>query len=389
MVLPAQCGLLNKVTAMKPYPAESYRRMYDPSVGELWTLENRLPLDEDADHYSPARDFFEWWYFDAIFDNGYRLVAILHSSLYNAVDHKPTVDIRVTPAQGDSILAIGRYPRRSYQASTQHCDVQIENCRAVREESGRYRLTLQQGQVRADLLYEPQAPAWRPGNGYLFFDDVSGHFFRWVVPVPLARVTGVLWIGDERLTVTGTGYHDHNWGNFVLADAFSHWYWGRFQASSGGQTWSLVFGNVAGRGPEPEYVRPYFLIGGGTIYDDNPKLLIQSILPVKEPRTGVVYPSRLELEACSETLKAVLSLESGEAMEALDFANPVFRRRLPRQLAEIAFYLSYDKPLLGFLARRLFGKASYLRLQAKATLQVERPLSACLEGEAIYEIMQF
>jgi hypothetical protein len=374
---------------MMRYPSASYQRLFDSSAGQLWSPEEGVGPEEDADHYSSVRDFFEWWYFDAIFDNGYRLVAILHSSLYNAVDHKPTVDVRITPPEGDSILAIGRYSRSSYQASKDHCDVRIQECRAVVDTSGRYHLTLQQGDIRADLVYEPQAPAWRPGTGYLFLDDATGHYFRWVVPLPLAQVTGVLQVGDKRLTVRGKGYHDHNWGNFVLPDAFSHWYWGRFLGSYKGETWSLVFGDVVSRGPEPKNVRPFLLIGGGTVFNDNPKLLIRSIEPIIEQHTRVMYPSRLDLEVSSENIKASLTLRAGKLMEALDFANPPFRRRLPRQLAEIVFYLSFDKPLLAALSRRFLGKASYLRLHAHARLEVQKPENVCLNGEAIYEIMQF
>lgn len=374
---------------MKTYPSASYHRLFDPSVGQLWSPAQGLDPAEDADHYSPERDFFEWWYFDAVFENGWRMVAILHSSLYNAVDHKPTVDIRLTPPQGDSVLAIGRYPRSAYQASNTHCDVRIAGCRAVQEPSGAYRLTLDEGGVSVELLYQPLAPGWRPGTGYLFLDPSTGHYFKWVVPLPLARVAGVLKLGEQSLSVQGTGYHDHNWGNFVLADAFSHWYWGRFLASHPGETWSLVFGDVVGRGSDPQTVRPFLLIGGGTFLDDHPNLFIQTNQMLREPHTGVSYPSCLELDARSDRLHASLSLRSGRVMEALHFANPPFRSRLPRQLAEAAFYLSAGKPLLGSLSHLLLGKASYLRMEAQARLDVHQPGPIFLTGSAVYEIMQF
>jgi hypothetical protein len=142
------------------YPAKSYNRLYDSTLGPLWSLEEGLPLHEDGDHYSPTRDFFEWWYFDASFDNGYRLVAILHSSLYNAVDHKPTIDVRLTAPGKPSVLEIGRYSRSQYRAASEHCDVQIAGSRAATQDGSSYRLTIRQGNIEADLIYQSIA---RPG----------------------------------------------------------------------------------------------------------------------------------------------------------------------------------------------------------------------------------
>lgn len=368
------------------YPAASYRRLYDATAGPLWSAAEGLPPDEDGDHYSPERDFFEWWYFDAAFDDGHRLVAILHSSLYNAVDHKPTVDVRVTPPDGPSTVAIGRYARADYAAAADRCDVRIAGCHALAEEPGCYQLRLRQGQVAADLVYRSRLPGWRPGSGYLLFDEASGHFFKWVVPLPRAEVTGTLRVAGRTAAVQGVGYHDHNWGNLVLADAFSGWYWGRFFARNGGD-WAVIFGNVAGRGPQAAHVTPFLLAADGQILDGQPALSFQAQEPVIEPVTGVRYPARLDLSAAAADYRAEVSLRAGRVIEALDFAAPPFRRRWPRQAAEMAFYLAFDKPLLGALARRLLGKASYLRLQAQASLRVHTAQSRLLDGEGIYEIM--
>jgi hypothetical protein len=374
---------------MRSYPAASYHRLYDSTLAELWTPERGLAPDEDGDHYSPERDFFEWWYFDAAFNNGFRLVAILHSSLYNAVDHKPTVDIRITPPGEKSLTAIGRYTRSEYRSASGCCDVRLAGCHAVEEGPGQYRLQLRQGAVTADLLYQAEAPGWRPGTGYLFFDEATGHYFKWVVPLPLARVTGYIEIGGERMQVSGSGYHDHNWGNFVLADAFSRWTWGRFLGTHQGETWALVFGDVAGRGYNRERVRPFLLSSGGIVFKDIPKISLHEQQIREETTTRVKYPAQLDLEAHSESYAASLSIRAGRILEALDFANPIFRRRLPRQLAEIAFYLSYDKPLLGRLARKVLGKGSYLRMDARAELVIIHPQAIHLAGDALYEIMQF
>jgi predicted secreted hydrolase len=371
------------------YPVESYHRLYDPAIGPLWSATEGLSPDEDGDHYSPVRDFFEWWYFDAAFDNGYRLVAILHSSLYNAVDHKPTVDVRVTPPGGASVAAIGRYTRADYRAAAERCDVKIAGCHAVAVDSNHYVLSLRQGDVAAELVYESRLPGWRPGTGYLMADDATGHFFRWVAPLPRAEVSGTLTVGGEKLAVQGVGYHDHNWGNFVLADAFSGWYWGRFFAGDGDEGLTVVFGDVVSRGPDPVHVTPLLLIADGQIVTGQPAVSLRWQDPVVEPNTGARYPARLDLSAAIADYQTTMSLRAGRVVEALDFASPPFRCRWPRQAAEMAFYLSLDKPLLDPLARRLLGRASYLRLQAQADLYVRALQTSQFNGEGIYEVMLF
>ena len=88
---------------MNPYPSAAYRRLF-PQGEEV------SPFDpaEDGDHYQPEPHFFEWWYFDVVFEDGSYLVAILHSSLYNAADHKPTLDLRYYPPDGPPTVAMGR-----------------------------------------------------------------------------------------------------------------------------------------------------------------------------------------------------------------------------------------------------------------------------------------
>lgn len=367
------------------YPHASYHRLYDAAAGPLWSAAEGLPLDEDGEHYRSEPDFFEWWYFDAAFDNGYHLIAILHSALFNATDRKPTVDVRIIPPNGAPLVSIERCERSGYRAATDCCDVRIADCCAVVENQNRYTLRLRLRDVAADLVYAGCAPGWRPGTGYLFADEATGHFFKWVVPVPIARVTGTLRLADVAMDVSGVGYHDHNWGNFSLADAFSHWYWGRLVTEEGG----VILGDVVGHGSDPPHVMPFLAIANERLLPDASVVDLHYQNTVVEPITRTCYPARLDVSIREGGYLANMSWQALQVLEALDFASPPFHSRWLRQAAEIAFYLAKDKPLLGALARRLLGKASYLRVQAQARVDFALPQKMHLVGEALYEIMQF
>jgi predicted secreted hydrolase len=74
-------------------------------------------------------------------------------------------------------------------------------------------------------------PSYRPATGHIAAGD---KFFAWLVAVPEGEIRGTLTADDMTRTVTGSGYHDHNWGNVSPADIFDDWWWGR--GFAGGHT---------------------------------------------------------------------------------------------------------------------------------------------------------
>jgi hypothetical protein len=361
------------------YPITAYRQLF-PDGKEF------APFDpaEDGDHYRPEPNFFEWWYFDAALDDGSYLVAILHSSLYNAADHKPTLDLRYYPPQGTPVIAIGRFERSAYRSAPDRCQVQIGDCLAS-DQGDHYQLRLRHGPLEAELSLWPCLPGWKSGSGQLFADPASGHHFDWVVPLPRARVEGTLTIEGQQRAVRGVGYHDHNWGNLYLPAAFSRWTWGRVLAGE----WTLIFGDVVGRGESPLHVTPFMLARNDEILLTTDRVRVSGEEAQREPRTGVEYFKRLRLTT-QEHLAVKLTLTAQHAIEALDFAmphRPLARWSKLRGASELAFYLAQAAPGAGKLAARLFGKGSYLRW--KSDYRLDLPDYAVVEtGQALYEIMQ-
>ncbi|MCP4537262.1 MAG: carotenoid 1,2-hydratase [Chloroflexi bacterium] len=363
---------------MSGYPISAYRQLFPDGA-------QTPPFDpaEDGDHYQPDPNFFEWWYFDVAFEDGSYLVAILHSSLYNAADHKPTLDLRYYPAEGPPVVAIARFDRSAYRATSDRCHVRIGDCVAV-DEGDRYRLSLHHELMTAELTFWPQLPGWKAGTGHLFADQASGHHFDWVVPLPRARVEGTLTVNGQQRTVAGVGYHDHNWGNLYLPAAFSYWTWGRVLAGD----WTVIFGDVVGRGKAPPHVTPFMLARGDEILLATDRIQVNGKGLTREPRTGAGYYHRLHLTTL-DGMPVRLTLTVRQTIEALDFAAPrslLARQRHLRGAAEVAFYLAQRAPGVGRLAAWLLGKGSYLRLEADYRLDL--PDHDVVEtGQALYEVM--
>ncbi|KAJ3316346.1 hypothetical protein HDU93_004451 [Gonapodya sp. JEL0774] len=81
-----------------------------------------------------------------------------------------------------------------------------------------------------NLTLKANLPSWRPATGYMGL-VVGGPTFSWFVAVPEGDVTGTYTLpGGVTKQFTGTGYHDHNWGNVNMAVLLEHWWWGRGKA---------------------------------------------------------------------------------------------------------------------------------------------------------------
>ena len=389
---------------MNRYPMRAYKQLFPGGAGNA-DFPSFDPV-EDGDHYRPEPNFFEWWYFDAAFDDGGYLVAILHSSLYNAADHKPTLDLRYYPPEGapdtpsgGPVVAIGRFSRADYRAAPDHCRVQIGECSAV-DEGDHYRLSLRHGPLEAELTFFPELPGWRAGAGHLFADESTGHYFDWVVPVPRARVAGRLTVAGESRNVSGIGYHDHNWGNLYLPAAFRRWTWGRVLTDD----WTLLFGDVVGQVDERgeiAHVTPFMLARSAEILLTTDRIHIVEEDLKQESITGVDYFRRFSLttEEIDKVGKVRLVLTARRAIAALNFAAPypiLGRHRLLRGAAELAFYLAQGKPLVGRLASAALGKGSYLRWEADYRLErslhhdktdAQDALRTEAIGQTLYEMM--
>jgi len=365
-----------------PYPAIAYHQLF-PSGQDVDAFDRA----EDGDHYQPEPNFFEWWYFDAAFEDGSHLVSIFHSSLYNAVDHKPTLDLRYYPPQGEApVVVLGRFGRDSYRSDSDRCWVKIHECLAA-DEGEDYRLVLHEGRLAAELVFQPCLPGWKVGTGHLFADSSAGHFFDWVIPLPCAQVEGTVSIDGNQQRVVGRGYHDHNWGNFYLPAAFQRWTWGRVLADD----WTLIFGDLVGRGRVAPHVTPLIVAQDGEILVSTDCIRMGgSENSVRGRQPGIGSMPTLHMTTVYEP-QVEIALTARHTMEALDFAAPhLFLARRPRLrgVAEGAFYVGQRLPIIGRVVGQLLGKGSYVRCLADCRLEVA-DYGIREMGQGLYEVMSF
>ncbi|VVB73341.1 Uncharacterised protein [uncultured archaeon] len=244
---------------------------------------------DDASHPSDDPDHFEWWYFDAQFEECSVAVAMHATNVSNPGSRRPHIEANLFCPNGTTRI-VKEYDPASFSASNETCDVSIAGNRAQGNLSD-YHLTVDEGGLGMDLWFDSTVPSWRPGTGAIRFGDGTDQF-SWFVAVPRASVNGTLTINGTRFNVSGIGYHDHNWGNVPLFTEISEWYWGRVY--SGNLT--LIYADISLDGKyDQTVVSPMMVAVGDRIVSDGSGF---SLLPsgfIPDSATGNRRPSRISL----------------------------------------------------------------------------------------------
>ena len=202
-------------------PADFERLGMNPDKVELW---------EDGRRDNNRAGAFEWWYFDAILDDGSKLVIDFGAKLQTRTHEEggsPFALIRINRPDGTSYEKFYCSSEEDSSFAKDTCDVHVgENYFVGDFKEYKIKVVPAEG-VGADITLTSQASPWRAGTGYFTFGEDEQSYFTWLCAVPRGRVEGTITIDGETIPVTGAGYHDHQWGNIHHMFIWNHWLWGR------------------------------------------------------------------------------------------------------------------------------------------------------------------
>ncbi len=327
------------------------------------------PLDpaQDGAHRLPGTKFFEWWYFDAHFDNGYHLVVALHTALFNIISRPAVIAIHLYGPGDWRKVEVAAFKPSEVSSAVGQCDVRLGPSR-VWDAGDHYGVYIEQGSIRASLEYHREVEGLQIGTGIMFEDPASKQSFHWIIPLPRAGVSGWLWVDNERMAVSGIGYHDHNWGNLDLCQVLRNWTWGRVVADG----YTMVFGDLVGRRTVDLHTNFAVLWQGAELLLSTDRVKICSTESQIEGRrrTDFCYPNHIDLQVDDSPLHIQAALHAPRVLDVIDFAQPRSRRESVRRVAEKIYFLSERLPLLGQWAKQRIGYGTYLRLQAGGELTI-------------------
>jgi hypothetical protein len=178
---------------------------------------------EDGRRTAPDEKSFEWWYFDALMEDGTAVVVVFSDNF--AQDHKRGVSLELTTPDGKHRTCNTKFDEPGVFGKD-HTFVKIgENSFEGDLDTYSIKVSADNPQhLGVDLVLKRRFPSFRAATGQL----TSGPaYFAWLNAVPGGTVTGTITIGGKVMATSGEGYHDHNWGNVPISDLLDRWWWGR------------------------------------------------------------------------------------------------------------------------------------------------------------------
>jgi hypothetical protein len=216
-----------------------------------------IAVREDGRHTQSSADTFEWWYFDGLLDDG-TVVVVWFGDNWMYGSHKRAVDIELT-APGKPTRRVMRTFDEPGSFATDTANIKI-GPHEFKGDLDTYSIHVdpaETGGLGCDLTLRRRVASYRPSTGHI---EAGTQYFAWLVAVPEGAITGTLTSDGVTRQVTGSGYHDHNWGNVSPAKLFDNWWWGR--GRSGGHT--IIASEIHGKSAVGGTSIPLFFVGDET-----------------------------------------------------------------------------------------------------------------------------
>jgi len=179
---------------------------------------------EDGMRTTGQRNEFEWWYFDGKLEDGSILVAYFWKVHFIADQY--FIGFNYRDPQGNDFFKMKYFKKKNVKFSPDSCDVVFgENHFKGNLESYSIKINPDDFDgIGFDLKLVSKLKPYRPQDGIIKAGD---DYFAWLAAVPNGSIDGDLVVNGQKTSITGSGYHDHNWGNTPLQHLFDNWVWFR------------------------------------------------------------------------------------------------------------------------------------------------------------------
>ena len=280
-----------------------------------------LDKADDAIHDTLSPINYEWWYFDATFDNNYSMASIWwelsSAGKEGGIVKERFIDFSVYDPAGKKIMVKKRFDNSAVSISTEKCDVKMGDNR-VYGEAPVYKMRFFADGLGADLVFENLVQGYRsPPDGTAYFSMNPLIYMGWSIAQPRAGVAGKLLLNGKEIKVSGTGYHDHNWGNTSIGELYDYWYWGRIFLP--GHTFIYSVGQL-GECMDHAPINVVMSFEGNKLVDMSQEIIGEPYDFVMDPETGIEYPKKLVLKIDSEVVKGEITHNLKNLIESYPLA---------------------------------------------------------------------
>lgn len=325
-------------------------------------LQKEVTLWEDGHRTNGKFGEYEWWYFDGKMEDGSNLVIVYYTQPVTAIAPN------YTPSITFSLTKDGKQIQDSMAYKAADCSFDREKCcnklgKSFCEGNLRdYKLHYESSRVQADVTLKSSSDPWRPETGHFLFDEKK--YFAWLPSVPEGTMEATITVDGETITCSGTGYHDHNWGNVGMFWIMHHWYWGRAKIGE----YQVISSYITAHKPYGYEHFPIFLIAkNGTKLGDAPRFLTYSQSePEFDPITEKHYHKKLVYDYNDGKQHYCVTYAAEKIIETFVVANSKTSVQ------------AKSNPLLNWIVKQAKLAPSYIRMVGTVTLEK-------FEGNAVVE----
>ncbi len=282
---------------------------------------------------------------------------------------KPCILVSWTKKNGIHYSKMHLLEKEEYAFSKEKCEIKIGKS-FLKGDLHKYEVHLDLPDIQVDMTLIGEVPAWRPGTGHVFFGKKEKQFFAWLPAVPKGKITGTFSYKNETKQLTGSGYHDHNWGNANMYYLMNHWYWSRVDMGE----YTIIASQIVAQKKFGYAQVPIFMVAeNGKILADSAVEYLKFVPTEREIEPFSKRPlyQKIIFNYDSPTQAYILTLQQKEVIEKRQFLEALqgFKKR-------IALLLQIN--------------STYLRMTGEATLSVSKQgKTENLKGEAIWEQFYF
>lgn len=283
---------------------------------------------DDASHiYENDEEYYEWWYFDAYFDNGFHIVITYYYRNMFIRPAIPSCHFFLYKPDGTKIEKFSIHDHKDISASPDFCHVKMGD-NFVKDMDDHYDLYINIENFGARLKLVNSVPPWKLGTGYNYFDRGTGKAGGWIIPMPSADVTGDLILNGEPVQVRGTAYHDHNWGNFYCYRKFKLWYWGRIHS----EKYAIDYASITPLEKDAPQITPLLIAGKDGIILSTDSVEFNSGGFDTEKDFGQQYAKNFSITADTSGVKLLLAIKTVRMIES---------RQLPKVCDDKHYYYRF------------------------------------------------
>lgn len=339
------------------------------NVPEIW---------EDGMRTTGQSGTYEWWYFDAHLEDGSTVVIVFLTKHFHEIDKdlSPMITINIDRPNGDKIEKRIEFDPSHFSSSSETCDIQI-GPNYFRGNLEEYEIHFEDYELNFTAKVKRTTQSWRPKTGHIEFGKDHSDYFAWVVPIPNGEVDCKWTYRGTTSQLSGSCYHDHNWGNRMITELFNHWYWSR---SKVGPYTIIASEMIAEQEFGKESIVVFNISKDGETIADNEKF-------VKAYRTyGNLHPTLLK------DISDHISFQYNDPQSGIEYEYNLHKENIIIE-EDILESTTGSKNFKYFLARLVTGfDGAYFRFTGKAELKIIKDNTSVenhSSSKAIWELMYF